>query len=174
MLHARHARAGYNASMVDRPPSEVPGPAAPVSPAPAEPWHDERSETVVAVFGDSARAGTWYPPDRIVAIAGFGNVKLDFRDADLPAGPTEIRPLAVFGNVEVIVPRDLEVELNGVSLFGSITHRTDRTVGRKLVDRVLGKPPAAPSPPDDDEEDRWLVVQGWAVFGKVKVRVVDP
>jgi hypothetical protein len=160
--------------MADRQPSEAPGPLAPAPPAPADAWPEERRETVVAVFGDSARAGTWYPPDRIVAIAGFGNVKLDFRDADLPAGPTEIRPLAVFGNVEVIVPRHLDVELNGVSLFGSIKHTTDRKAGQKLFDRVLGKPPAAPAPPDDDDEDRWLVVQGWAVFGNVKVRVVDP
>jgi len=157
--------------MVERSPSGAP-PAAPSSPTPADAWRDDARETVVAVFGDSSRAGTWYPADRVVAIAGFGTVQLDFRDAELPAGPTEIRPFAVFGNVEVIVPRSLEVELNGVSLFGSIRHTTDRKTGQKLFDRVLGKPPPAPRPPDDDE-DRWLIVHGWALFGDVRVRVVD-
>jgi hypothetical protein len=162
--------------MRDRSPSDVPAaspPSSPSSPSSGEPWDDEQRETVVAVFGDTSRAGAWYPPDRLIAIAGFGNVKLDFRDADLPAGPTEIRPFAVFGNVEVIVPRHIDVELNGVSLFGSIKHTTDRTAGRKLIDRVLGKPPPAAAPLPEDDEDRWLVVQGWAVFGNVKVKVVD-
>jgi hypothetical protein len=127
----------------------------------------------VAVFGDSARSGSWLPPDRLYAVAGFGNVKLDFRDADLPEGPTEIRAFAVFGNVELLVPRSLDVELNGVSVFGSIKHHSDRQAGRKLLDRVLGKPPPPPAPPAEDDEDRWLVVQGWAVFGNVRVTVID-
>lgn len=154
-----------------------PQPPAPRPDLPADDgWQDEQQETVVAVFGDSARSGSWYPPERLIAIAGFGNVKLDFREADLPGGPTEIRPFAVFGNVELIVPRGLDVELNGVSVFGSIKHTSDRKAGRKLIDRVLGKPPPShpPAHPDDDEEDRWLVVQGWAVFGNVRVKVVDP
>lgn len=166
------------AAMSERPRSDAPGPAGaspPAEPAPpAEPvWDDEQRETVVAVFGDTARSGAWCPPDRLVAVAGFGNVKLDFRDADLPGGPTEIRPFAVFGNVELVVPRRLDVELNGVSLFGKIQHRSDRTAGRKLFDRVLGKAPAPAAVPDDDE-DRWLVVRAWAVFGNVRVTVVEP
>ena len=159
--------------MAERSPSGAP-PAAPSRPPPTDVFRDDARETVIAVFGDSARSGTWYPADRVVAVAGFGDVELDFRDADLPAGPTEIRPFAVFGNVELIVPRNLEVELNGVSVFGSIQHTTDRKAGQKLFDRVLGKPPPAPRPPDDDdEEERWLVVRGWALFGDVRVRVVD-
>jgi len=144
----------------------------PAAAAQAARWDEGPRETVVAVFGDAARSGAWLPPERLHAVAGFGNVRLDFREADLPPGPTEIRAFAVFGNVELFVPRGLDVELGGVSLFGSIRHRSDRKVGRKILDRVLGEPPAADPRPDDDE-DRWLVVQGWAVFGNVKVTVVD-
>ncbi|MBW2315972.1 MAG: hypothetical protein JRH10_17515 [Deltaproteobacteria bacterium] len=154
--------------MSERSPSNPPA----ATPA-GEPFEDEHRETIVAVFGDTSRAGAWYPPERLVAIAGFGSVTLDFRDADLPAGPTEIRPFAVFGNVQVIVPRHVDVELNGVSLFGSIKHTSDRKAGRKLLDRVLGKPPPEPAAPPEDEDDRWLEVQGWAVFGNVTVKVVD-
>jgi hypothetical protein len=152
---------------------DAPAPAPPSAPAAGASWPGDERETVVAVFGDSARAGTWYPPEQLVAVAGFGNVKLDFRHADLPPGPTEIRPFAVFGNVELIVPRHLDVELNGVSLFGRIEHKSLRPAGRKLFDRVLGKTPAPPPAPPDDDEDRWLVVQGWAVFGNVKVKIVE-
>jgi len=158
--------------MTERSPSRTPEPATPPR---ASAFVDEQRETVIAVFGDSARSGRWVPPERLLAVAGFGNVKLDFRDADLPEGPTEIRPFAVFGNVELIVPRDLDVELNGVSVFGKVQHRSARQAGRKLIDRVLGRPASGPVDGDEvDDGDHWLVVHGWAVFGNVKVTVVDP
>ena len=157
--------------MSDRLERDAPAPAAPHEDlAPA--WADEQRETVVAVFGDSSRSGAWLPRDRVNAVAGFGNVRLDFCEADLPEGATEVRAFAVFGNVELLVPRDLEVELNGVSVFGSIKHQSDKKAGKKLLDRMLGKPPPPPAPAEEEEE-RWLVVQGWAVFGNVEVRVVD-
>jgi predicted membrane protein len=159
--------------MSERSRSDAPAPARSAPPAAEPVWHDEQRETVVAVFGDTARSGAWYPPERLVAVAGFGNVKLDFRDADLPGGPTEVLPFAVFGNVELVVPRHLDVELNGVSLFGKIQHRSDRKAGRKLFDRVLGKAPAQAAAVEDDE-DRWIVVRAWAVFGNVRVTVVEP
>ena len=158
--------------MSERSPSRTPAPA---TPSRASAFADEQRETVVAVFGDSARSGSWVPPEHLLAIAGFGNIKLDFRDADLPEGPTEVRPFAVFGNVELIVPRHLDVELNGISVFGKIQHRSAHQAGRKLIDRVLGRPaPSAASDAEEEDEDRWLVVHGWAVFGNVKVTVVDP
>ena len=137
-------------------------------------WGEDR-ETVVAVFGDSARAGVWLPPERLNAIAGFGSVNLDFTDADLPPGPTEIHGWAVFGNVVVRVPRHLDVEMSGVSIFGSVKHGSDKKQGKgkKLPDRVLGNGPAVDAPPPEVDEDRWLVVKGFAVFGNIKVTVVD-
>jgi len=156
------------------PPTPRPDASAPVPPTPRPvAWPEEERETIVSVFGDTARAGAWVPAERLVAVAGFGNVRLDFCDADLPPGPTEVRPFAVFGNVELIVPRHLDVELNGVSVFGQIRHRRDRRAGRNVLDRVLGKPPPPPAAGEDDDEDRWLVVQAWAIFGNVRVRVVD-
>lgn len=134
----------------------------------------EDRERVVALFGDTSRSGGWLPPERLDAIAGFGNVRLDFTRADLPPGPTEVVGWAVFGNVELRVPAHLDVELNGVSVFGKITHRSDRKAGRKLLDRVLPKPPPPPAPAPDDGEDRWLEVKGWAVFGNVRITTVDP
>jgi hypothetical protein len=151
---------------------ELPVAASPRDLQASDEWGEDR-ETIVALFGDSARAGSWLPPELLSAVAVFGNVKLDFTEAELPAGPTQIRGFAVFGNVEIFVPRHLDVELDGVSIFGSIQHRSDRKAGQRLLDRVLGKPaPAAPAAPDDGE-DRWLEVKGWAVFGNIKVTAVD-
>jgi hypothetical protein len=66
-------------------------------------------ETAVSVFGNTSRTGPWAPPEEIRAVAGFGNVVLDFREADLPAGVTEVDAYAIFGNVVVKV-----VETKGV------------------------------------------------------------
>lgn len=133
----------------------------------------EDRETVVAVFGDTTRAGAWLPPERLHAVAGFGNVTLDFTQAELPPGPTEVRGFAVFGNVELRVPADVDVEQSGISLFGKITHRSQRRAGKKLFERLRKPPESLPAEPDDDE-DRWLVVTGWAVFGNLRVIVIEP
>ncbi len=136
---------------------------------------EDSQESVLALFGDTARAGPWLPPDRLNAIAGFGNVKLDFRQADLPPGPTDVIAYAVFGNVELTVDPELDVEVNGVSVFGSIKHTTERRKGKKLLKRVLGQPePPPPPPPEDDEDESWIVLKAFAVFGNVKVKVVEP
>jgi hypothetical protein len=159
---------------VTQPPREQSDALTPTAPA-DRPWPSDERDTVVAVFGDTARAGAWLPPARLDAIAGFARVKLDFRDADLVDGPTEIRCFGLFGNVELLVPRGLEVELSGVSLFGSIEHRSREKAGRRLLDRMIGRPTDPPAPPAAlDDDDRWLVVSGWAVFGNVRVTIVDP
>ena len=139
-------------------------------PATTEDFGEDR-ETVVALFGDSTRSGTWLPPEHLNAVAGFGNVKLDFTLADLPPGPTEVQGFAVFGNVEILVPPHIDVEQSGISIFGKVTHRSSRKAGKKLLRRVLGTPETA-APPEDGEE-RWLVVRGWAVFGNLRVTVVE-
>jgi len=168
------------------PPPTPDGPKATAPAARERHWEDDGPrETVVAVFGDTTRAGAWLPPERLNVVAGFGKVRLDFRRADLVPGPTEVRAVAVFGDVEILVDRDLEVDVNGVALFGKIRHASERdrklrARGRRLLDRVLAPPapPPAPAPPapaaDEDDDASWLVVQGWALFGNVKVTIVEP
>jgi Domain of unknown function (DUF1707) len=45
----------------------------------------ETSPPVVAVFGGTVRTGRWVPARRETAVAVFGGVELDYRDA--PLGP---------------------------------------------------------------------------------------
>ena len=55
-------------------------------------------------------------------IAVMGGVELDFREALLPRGVTELKVYAIMGGVEVIVPPDLNVESHGIGIMGGFDH----------------------------------------------------
>jgi hypothetical protein len=131
---------------------------------------DDR-ETVVSVFGTARRAGPWAPPEQTRAIAGFANVVLDFTEANLPAGITEVDAHAIFGNVEIRVPASLQVELRAVAVLGNVVHRSERGVSRKRFRRWLGLARAEPSPESYSDEDAILSVRGVAFFGSIVVEV---
>jgi hypothetical protein len=77
-------------------------------------------------MGGSVRKGEWDPPERLYAVSLMGGVHLDFRDAALLEGVTEVLVLAFMGGVQVIVPPDLDVDANGIGLMGGFTHLTQR------------------------------------------------
>jgi len=72
----------------------------------------------LAIFSHVKRRRSWRIARVHVAIAIFGAVTLDLRRADL-AGTTTILALPVFGNVEVIVPPEMDASLGGLAVFGS-------------------------------------------------------
>jgi hypothetical protein len=49
-------------------------------------------------------------------------VDLDFREAIMPPGVTELKIFAMWGGVEVIVPPGLNVECHGVGIMGGFDH----------------------------------------------------
>src|SRR5215472_15876491 len=60
---------------------------------PAHPAADEtvrEMERVAAILGGVQRQGAWRTPRRVKALAVLGGVVLDFRDALLPPGLTEV------------------------------------------------------------------------------------
>lgn len=131
------------------------------------------SETLTAVFSSLTRHGEWLPPEELRVVAGFGSAKLDFTQALLAPGVTELHAFAVFGEIELWVPADLEVELDASALFGSVERRDARGgVKRFLRDqlrRVSGG--SSDSLPDDDPPV--LRIRGRAIFGSILVRVRD-
>lgn len=110
----------------------------------------ETSPPVVAVFSGARRVGRWRPARRERAVAVFGGVELDLRDAELPAGGLQVSAWAVFGGVHLSVPDGVRVELSGFSLFGGREVQTgaERPAGEAYV----------------------VHVQAVAVFGGVHVR----
>lgn len=130
-------------------------------------------ESLTAVFSAVARRGEWLPPEELRVVAAFGAAKLDFSEALLAPGVTELRILALFGSVELLVPPDLDVELDASALFGTVQRIDSRgsVTGflREQLRRVTGgRESEAPVVEDDPP---LLRIGGHAVFGSITVRV---
>jgi hypothetical protein len=81
----------------------------------------------VGIFGGTERRGRWRPALRQTAVAIFGGVALDFREAELPPRELDLRAYAVFGGVDLNLPDGMRVEMTGFSLFGGRTVKVGRT-----------------------------------------------
>ena len=105
---------------------------------------------IVAVMSGAIRKGQWEPAGRFRVLAVMGGVELDFRDADMLDGTTEINVLAIMGGCNIIVPPDVAVDVNGLGFMGGFTHLRHRPV----------------------EEDAPVIrIKGLAVMGGVEVKV---
>lgn len=83
------------------------------------------------------------------AIAVFGGVTLDLRDADMAQDRAVVDAFAMFGGAEIIVPENWIVEVSGVPLFGSFENNASKNVAI---------------------DSKRLKVQGFAMFGGVEIR----
>ena len=102
-----------------------------------------------AVFGDLRRSGGWMVPARSRWDTVFGDVVLDLREAQVSEEEVEIEAGTVFGDVELLVPEGIAVEIRTRTVFGDIRHDAGEV--------------ARPGSPR-------VVLTGWTVFGDVGVR----
>lgn len=110
----------------------------------------EQSGFVFALMGSSARKGVWDPPESLYAFALMGGIDLDFREADLLEGTSEVVCLALMGGIKIVVPDDIDVEVNGIGIMGGFDQ-----VSRHASE---GHPPL-------------LRIRGLALMGGVSVKV---
>ncbi len=96
----------------------------PVAPEPTAP-EVRPSQWIVGVFSGARRSGPWRPADPTRAVAVFGSCQVDLTGVDLDA-ETHIVAAAVFGGIEVLVPAGVAVDFGGVAVFGG---RDDKTKG---------------------------------------------
>ena len=80
----------------------------------------------VAVMGGTRRAGRWSPARTNYTIAVMGGAEIDFREAVMGPGVTEIQVFTLWGGVEVIVPPGMNVESHGIGILGGFEHAPDR------------------------------------------------
>jgi len=120
-------------------PSPEPGLAAPTpATAPHGDPADERGY-VFACMGGSVRKGPWEPPELLYAIACMGGIELDFRQAAMLEGVTEVQVFALMGGINITVPEDIDVEVNGFGFMGAFDHVSKHAPepGRPLL-RIKG------------------------------------
>ena len=142
-------------------PGQVPGPPLPatthrsatVPPGAVAPATG--SAPILALFSEVARESRWTVSDGQSAVAVFGSVKLDLRTALLESTSTEIRANAIFGSVQITIPGDIAVHVDGFGAFGEYKRTDQRT--------VVESPDVGPV----------VRVTGLALFGSVEVIIVD-
>ncbi len=110
---------------------------------------------IVGIMGGAERSGSWIPARNNWAVGVMGGCELDFRDAQLGSGVTEVRVLAMMGGVEILAPPDVHVECSGMGIMGGFGVSTHY------------RPPADPDAPV-------LRVTGLAIMGGAGVTVRYP
>lgn len=122
----------------------------PPAPAATASTEAERLPTRTStVFGDVRRAGTWTVPAGGKWESIFGDVVLDLREARVSGPEVRIDAGTIFGDVELLVPESVEVEVRSRTLFGDIKQEAAEAA-----------PPGAPR----------ILLTGGTVFGDVRVR----
>jgi hypothetical protein len=110
---------------------------------------------LLSVLSGTTRAGRWIPARKSFALGVLGGISLDFRETVLGAGVTDVNVLAVLGSVEIIVPPEMAVEVDGMAVLGGFEYQTN-------------------APPRTDPNPPILRVRGLAVLAGVNVEVRLP
>jgi hypothetical protein len=107
----------------------------------------------VAIMSGFERKGPWVVPELFTGLAFWGGAELDLREARFAAPEVELRMFAIMGGIEITVPEDAEVVVNGVGIMGGFDHRASG--------------PGRPGGPR-------IKVTGLAFWGGISVRRLPP
>ena len=131
----------------------VTGPRTYVSPATGE--HVSERQIIVGIMGGAEKKGVWTPARQTIVVALMGGVELDFREARMPPGVTEVNIFAVMGGAEILIPPGVHVDMGGFALMGG-----------------FGQTGYAPPPTDPNAPV--LRVTGFAFMGGVDISIRYP
>lgn len=108
------------------------------------------TKTQRVIMSAVERRGPWSVPRALDLRVLWGNAELDFRDASLGPGVTTIHVRVLMGNVEVVLPPNLAIDVDVSSFAASVTERH----------RV---------PPDADPARPVLRIVGTVRFGNLEI-----
>lgn len=77
-----------------------------------------RSKLAFAFWGGFERKGAWTVPRLFTTFTVMGGGELDLRAAHFEDREVVIRCIAIMGGVNIVVPPDLNVEVNGIGFMG--------------------------------------------------------
>lgn len=98
------------------------GPAVRGLATPARPEDVPESQFLVSIMGGTERNGSWTPARTTRVLALMGGTLLDFREAHLAPGVTEVEVFALMGGAEIIVPPGVRVDSSGIAILGGFGH----------------------------------------------------
>ena len=104
---------------------DLPGTSAPVAARNDRIGGVPSSSVAVAIMGGFQRKGVWVVPETFTAVAFWGGGQLDLREARFATPQVTINAWAVMGGIEILVPEDAEVHVNGIGIMGGFDHRAN-------------------------------------------------
>lgn len=72
----------------------------------------------ISVLGASSLTGQWIVAKRHTSLAVMGGTEIDLRDALLTSNQVTITCIAVMGGIDIIVPDNAIIRVNGIGLLG--------------------------------------------------------
>lgn len=109
------------------------------------------SHSSIAVMSGVDRKGSWVVPRQHNSFAFWGGIELDLRTARFAEQYTTITAVAIMGGIDIVVPDDIRVEVEGFGLMGAFDSK--------------GTAPEHPSP-----NGPVLRINGFAFWGGVTVK----
>jgi DUF1707 SHOCT-like domain len=131
----------------------------------AQPFRLDTSRAVTAFFTTERREGRWVVPDRLVVTAVGGQVVLDLREALLHGQRTMMYATALGGQVHLLVPTGISVQVHGMPGLAALAGGPDQPTERGRPARPAPPPPAG-SPV--------IELHTLTVLGRVHVRTPRP
>ena len=110
----------------------------------SEPDDHEGPGHIHVMMGSVERRGAWQVSEHMHVRVMWGNCELDFREAIMPPGPITIDVSVTMGNVELIVPPGMGVNLEVSSVAGNVAEAAalaamENPAGTPPRIRVIGK-----------------------------------
>jgi hypothetical protein len=76
----------------------------------------------LGIMGGFVRKGEWDVPPELHLTAIMGGGEIDLRDARFAQGTVTIHALAIMGGIQITVPEDADVQVNGIGIMGGFDH----------------------------------------------------
>jgi hypothetical protein len=96
----------------------------------------QESDAMFAILGGTDRKGVWRPARKTSVVAFMGGIDLDFTQAEMVPGTTEISIFTLMGGVDIKVPPELDVEVTGIPILGGIDNHSRGNTGTGPLLRV--------------------------------------
>jgi len=90
------------------------------------------------VLGSVERRGPWELPRRLAARVVLGNLEIDLRDARIAPGVSEIEVDVTLGNLEILVPPDVAIEIGATAFLGHVEDRSEPDLAVRVI-RIVGR-----------------------------------
>jgi hypothetical protein len=111
---------------------------------------NDKTDTIVNIFGGSGRSGQWTVPREIRIMTIFGGADIDFTDAIFTTPNVTIKILCLFGGDNIYVPENINVVSKAFCIFGGIDNKAPSIASRQ-----------APT----------LTIEGLVMFGALDIKI---